>query len=187
MRPTFKFGPLESYKLVPFTDPVLFRPLPEFDFQNPPCDPHELTDVLYQLMYKYHGAGLSANQVGLLFKAFVFGTSKDHKVCFNPKIVGQSKETSVMKEACLSLPGVELMLARPTAIVFAYQDEKGELQTEQVTGWSSRVIQHETDHMYGRNFTMLASRLKLDLALKKATKRIREGKVVYSDILQVPS
>ena len=37
----------------------------------------------------------------------------------------------------------------------------------------SRIVQHEFDHMLGKTFTELVSKLKLDMATKKAIKHIK--------------
>ena len=38
-------------------------------------------------------------------------------------------------------------------------------------GMFSRIFQHEYDHMLGRQFTERVSKLKLDMAMKKAKKQ----------------
>jgi peptide deformylase len=38
----------------------------------------------------------------------------------------------------------------------------------------SRAFQHEYDHILGRNFTEMASELKLERAFKKAGKKMQE-------------
>jgi peptide deformylase len=47
------------------------------------------------------------------------------------------------------------------------------LKEGNLDGQISRIFQHEYDHMIGRNFTELASKMKLDMARKKATKSFK--------------
>jgi len=168
----FKDERLNDLRLLPFTDPLLRKPLEEFDFEKPPIDPIELKDALILGMTNMGGVGLSANQIGLPFRCFVYGMGEKVHVVFNPKIIGASTEKNVIKEGCLSLPGVWLMISRPAMIAVVYQDETGESKAFDLNGISSRVFQHEFDHMEGRNFTMLASPLKLQRALAQLKKKV---------------
>ena len=67
----------KELKLIPPTDPRVqtaiapFKDemLAEHDFK----DRKELTNTMFDTMFKYGGLGLSANQVGLPFNMFVFG------------------------------------------------------------------------------------------------------------------
>jgi len=155
--------------IAPFNDSML----KEHNFK----DRQELSDVMFETMFRYGGLGLSANQVGLPFNMFVFGghpeIEKGVKItCFNPMIISAEEETIVMKEGCLSFPFLFLNLTRPRKIVAKYEDEKGVLKEAHLDGMMSRIFQHEYDHMLGRLFTERASKLKLDMAYKKAEKEI---------------
>ena len=138
-------------------------------------DRKELSDSMFDTMKKYGGIGLTCNQVGLPFNMFVLG---DHvgledglkMSCFNPMIISASEETVAMKEGCLTFPFVFLTITRPRKVVVKYQDENGELKEGNLDGMMSRIFQHEYDHVIGKNFTEYASKMKLDLAYKKAEK-----------------
>ena len=140
-------------------------------------DRKELSDSMFDTMKKYGGIGLTCNQVGLPFNMFVLG---DHvgledglkMSCFNPMIISASEETVAMKEGCLTFPFVFLTITRPRKIVVKYEDEKGDLQEGNLDGMMSRIFQHEYDHILGKNFTEYASKMKLDLAYKKAEKQM---------------
>ena len=169
-------------KLIPPTDPRVLSAvapwtddlLKEHNFK----DRKELSDLMFKTMLRYGGIGLSANQVGLPFNMFVIG---DHMqvsnglkmTCFNPMIISTSMETVLMKEGCLTYPFLFLMLARPRKVVVKYTDEKGDLKEGNLTGQISRIFQHEYDHMIGRVFTELASKMKLEMAEKKAKKSFK--------------
>ena len=169
-------------RLIPPTDPRVMSAvapwtddlLKEHNFK----DKKEVSDLMFKTMLRYGGIGLSANQVGLPFNMFVIG---DHMqvsnglkmTCFNPMIISTSMETVLMKEGCLTYPFLFLMLVRPRKVVVKYTDEKGDLKEGNLTGQISRIFQHEYDHMIGRNFTELASKMKLDIAKKKAMKSFK--------------
>jgi peptide deformylase len=155
--------------IAPFTDDML----KEHDFK----DRKELTNTMFDTMFKYGGLGLSANQVGLPFNMFVFGghpqLEQGKKVAvFNPVIIQKSEEEVLMKEGCLTFPFLFLSLKRPRKIVAKFEDEDGVLKEAHLDGMMSRIFQHEYDHMFGFLFTEKASKLKLDLAYEKAQKEI---------------
>ena len=54
-----------------------------------------------------------------------------------------------------------------------YTDENGDLKEGNLDGMISRIFQHEYEHMLGRNFTEHASKMKLDMAEKKAKKQFK--------------
>ena len=159
--------------IAPFTDDML----KEHDFK----DRKELTESMFTCMKKFHGIGLTCNQVGLPFNMFVVG---DHTqiengikmACFNPMIISSSEETVVMKEGCLTFPFVFLSITRPRKVTLKYEDENGDLQEGHLDGMISRIFQHEYDHTQGRVFTERASKLKLDMAYKKAEKMMKKYK-----------
>ena len=145
--------------------------LKEHDFK----DRKELADVMFKSMSRYGGIGLSANQVGLPFNMFVLGNHLSLEnglkmACFNPMIVSTSEETIMMKEGCLTYPFLFLSIVRPRKCVVKYTDENGDLKEGNLDGMMSRIFQHEYEHMLGRNFTEHASKMKLDIAEKKAKK-----------------
>ena len=157
--------------IAPFTDDML----KEHDFK----DRKELTESMFTCMKKFHGIGLTCNQVGLPFNMFVIGghpsIEKGLKMtCFNPMIVSAGEETIMMKEGCLTYPFIFLDIKRPRKIVAKYTDEKGDLQEAHLDGMMSRIFQHEYDHMLGRNFTEKVSKFKLKRAMAKREKMIKK-------------
>ena len=181
----------KELKLIPPSDPKILTPLPPFNDDmlkdDGFKDRKELSDNMFELMKKYGGIGLSANQVGLPFNMFVMGghpqLEKGLKLtCFNPMIISSSEEKVVMKEGCLTFPFVWLSITRPRKVVVKYEDENGELKEGHLDGMMSRIFQHEYDHMLGRTFTEYASKLKLDLAYKKAEKQMDKMKKLQDDL-----
>ena len=146
-------------KLLHKDHPLLRTKTKFFDFDKPLKDPIELRNELIDEMFDNGGVGLSANQVGMDMAVFVIGDGQIdgmQKAFFNPMIIGVGDETDSMREGCLSFPGVWLMVNRPKQAMIKYYDEEGEEQIETYEGVTSRVIQHEYDHMLGLNFTMRA-------------------------------
>ncbi len=176
---------LKELKLIPPSDPRVLSAIAPFTDdmlkEHGFKDRKELTNTMFETMYKYGGLGLSANQVGLPFNMFVMGghpnIEKGMKLaCFNPVIIHKSEEEILLKEGCLTFPFVFLSITRPRKIVAKYEDESGVLQEGSFDGYFSRIFQHEYDHMIGRLFTERACKLKLDLAYEKAQKEINKMK-----------
>ena len=176
---------MKELKLIPPTDPRVQCAIAPFSddmlkdegFK----DRKELSDKMFDTMKKYGGIGLSANQVGLPFNMFVLGDHPDVEknlkmTCFNPMIISSSVEEETMKEGCLTFPFVFLNITRPRKVVVKYEDENGDLKEGSLDGMISRVFQHEYDHMLGKTFVDGVSKLKLDMAYKKAEKMMSKYK-----------
>lgn len=177
---------LDQLDLIPFYDDLLKRNPKPFDFETQNAE--DISKKLIDKMYDLGGVGLSANQVGLDMAVFVIGDGQVDgmvKAFFNPEIMGVSaKDTESMKEGCLSFPGLWLMVERPKQAMIKYYDEKGEEHIETYEGVTSRVIQHEYDHMIGQNFTMRVSKFKLDRAMKALDKKIKKYQRQQSQLKQ---
>ena len=178
---------MKELKLIPPTDPRVQCAIAPFNndmlkdegFK----DRKELSETMFDTMKKYGGIGLSANQVGLPFNMFVLGdhpeVEKNLKMtCFNPIIISSSVEEEVMKEGCLTFPFVFLNITRPRKVVVKYEDENGDLKEGSLDGMISRVFQHEHDHMLGKTFVDGVSKMKLDMAYKKAQKQMNRYKKI---------
>ena len=172
---------MKELKLIPPTDPRVQCAIAPFSddmlkdegFK----DRKELSEAMFDTMKKYGGIGLSANQVGLPFNMFVLGDHPDVEknlkmTCFNPMIISSSVEEETMKEGCLTFPFVFLSITRPRKVVVKYEDENGDLKEGSLDGMISRVFQHEYDHMLGKTFVDGVSKMKLDMAYKKAEKQM---------------
>lgn len=154
-------------KLVSEDADVLRQPCQNFDFANPPFDPKEFAESLYETMKKNDGLGLSANQVGHPYKVFAVRTDESPLVIFNPRLVDVSENVISMKEGCLSFPLLYLNVKRPDRVRIRFQFHDGETVTKQFIGMSARVVQHEYDHMEGKVFLTKASSMETQRALRK--------------------
>lgn len=85
-------------KLIAESSPMLLEPSVEFDFANPPFDPKEFAESLYNTMARHDGLGLSAVQVGYPYRVFAMRNDKDPIVLFNPRIVFTSNNVIPMKK-----------------------------------------------------------------------------------------
>ena len=153
-------------KLISETSLILLQKCEEFDFNNPPYDPKEFADSLYETMVKNDGLGLSANQVGHSYRVFAM-RSDPALVLFNPRIVDTSEKMISMKEGCLSFPLLYLNVKRPDYVRIRFQDHTGETRTETFIGMTARVCLHEYDHLEGQVFTSKASSFESQRALRK--------------------
>jgi len=156
----------DKLKLVPDTDPILHKPPTPFDFSDGHIG-QRLYNLMSERMKEIGGIGLSANQVGIDARVFIMGVDDLRIGVFNPTIIEYGEEEDSFNEGCLSFPGLSLQVKRPTSIVATYYNEKGEQVTNRFQGLTSRVFQHEYDHMEGKTFQSRVSQLKWNLAIKK--------------------
>jgi peptide deformylase len=160
-----------NLELVHYPDPILDIQLKPFDIENPPVDPKQLKKEMVDVMLKSNGIGLSACQVGLDFTVFVMGDSEANStICINPVILQHTEETVTEVEGCLSFPNVYVKVKRPKEILAEWYNEDLEKQTVKIEGYSARVFLHEWDHLQGITFKDRVSKLKWDMAKKKARK-----------------
>jgi peptide deformylase len=108
-----------------------------------------LVDRMTALMHEASGVGLAATQVGVLRRVFVFSDEGEDRVLVNPVITNASRETEVDDEGCLSLRDVLVPVERPTAVTIEGFDATGEPVRLELELPSSRVVQHELDHLDG--------------------------------------
>lgn len=175
-----------KYKLVDASDLNLRQELPKFDFSDPPIDPISFAHDLVQHMLYYGGIGLAANQLGFEHRVFAI-KANPVLVCYNPIIIDMTTEHVLLEEGCLTFPNVFLKVSRPKSVRIRYQEPNGEYKTQSFTGLSARIVQHEYDHLEGVLFIDYVSKLKLDMAFKKARKHKAEYKhqLSYSEAAKI--
>ena len=146
-----------------------------FDFTNPPVDPVELAHMLAQTMLKHNGLGLSAIQIGIPYRVFTMKTNPI-MTCFNPKIIDIGEGDVLLEEGCLSYPNLFVKIKRPNNIRVRFTLPNGETVTEKYTGITSRIFQHELDHLDGIVYTRRANLYHLEQA-KRQQQKINSGKL----------
>ena len=139
----------------------------------------KLMDDMLESMYAAPGIGLAAIQIGILKRIVVIDISKgeeEKKPMFliNPKIIHQSKKTSIYEEGCLSLPGQFAEIERPAECTLKYVDYNGKEKELKADGLLATCVQHEVDHLNGILFIDYLSKLKKDMIIKKLVKQKKE-------------
>lgn len=151
-------------------NPMLDKIMPDFDFNNPPMHPEELSGRLKTTMKLYGGIGLAANQCSLPFRVFVIGNGDESIACFNPRIISISEKKNEINEGCLSFPGMFLKIERPEFIEVEFENENGRTVRTKFSGVTARCFQHELDHLNGIKFTSYVGKTSLLMAKKRQDK-----------------
>ena len=112
-------------------------------------DLERLVERMTALMHEASGVGLAATQVGVLRRLFVFVDDGEDRVIVNPVITQSSREIELDDEGCLSLRDVLVPVERPTNVTIEGVDAKGAPVKLELEPPSSRVVQHELDHLDG--------------------------------------
>ena len=118
--------------------------------------------------------GLAAAHIGEIAPVVVVSTdpdSGDYQLLYNPRILAVAAETAKGEEGSVSLPGVRVEVERPVWAEIAYEDETGAELTARLDDFAARVALHEIEQMQGVFYLSKVSRLKRDMALKRARKQ----------------
>jgi peptide deformylase len=139
-----------------------------------------LIDDMIDTMYAAPGVGLAAPQVGVPLRLFVVDVSvgRDLKgliTVLNPTIV-ERDGVQLEEEGCLSIPGFNATVLRPTRVVVKGLDRHGTEQQIEGTGLLARAFQHEIDHLDGTLFVDRLRGIKRDLIVRRIKKLTRAGK-----------
>jgi len=130
-----------------FGDPVLkTRAAPVETFDDSLA---RLTEEMLATMRENDGVGLAANQVGRLKRVLVASVEDEDYVIVNPVLSELSETTEQGQEGCLSIPGINVEVDRPTAVTVTGQDASGEPLRIEALDMLARVLQHEVDHLDG--------------------------------------
>jgi len=139
-----------------------------------------LIDDMIQTMYAAPGIGLAATQVGVPLRIFVCDISvgrnhADLMTFVNPEFV-ERDGMQLEEEGCLSVPGFNATVARPSRAVLKGLNRHGEEQVVEATGLLARCFQHEVDHLEGTVFVDRLRGLQKDLIVRRIKKLSRTGK-----------
>ena len=91
--------------------------------------------------------GLAANMIGARKRVIAFVDGIERRAMLNPEIV-QAQGPYQAEEGCLSLVG-KRAATRYKRIKVRYTGVDLKERTEQFTGWTAQIIQHEVDHCNG--------------------------------------
>ncbi|MBP2414651.1 peptide deformylase [Arthrobacter stackebrandtii] len=144
--------------------PVLrARALP-FTGQLTPDELARLIEIMTDTMRAAPGVGLAAPQIGIPLQLAVledtFEVSAENAAArareplelftiINPSYTPLGTEPASHYEGCLSMSGWQAVVDRASSVELKYDDEHGTAQTATFSGWQARIVQHETDHLFG--------------------------------------
>jgi len=140
----------------------------------------QLVDDMIQTMYAAPGVGLAATQIGVPLRIFVADVSMGRNAAdlitfINPEFI-ERDGMQLEEEGCLSVPGFNATLARPSRAVVKGLNREGEEHVVEATGLLARCFQHEMDHLEGTVFVDRLRGLQKDLIVRKIKKLSRAGK-----------
>jgi len=167
IRPILKYG-----------DSGLHEKADAVDAITPDID--RLVDDMIETMYAAPGVGLAAPQVGMSLRVFVVDISVGRDpdgliVMINPELV-ELGGTQLEEEGCLSVPGFNATVMRPSRAVVKGLDRRGAEQQREGNGLLARAFQHEMDHLDGTLFVDRLRGIKRDLIVRRIRKLTRAGK-----------
>ena len=167
IRPILRFG-----------EDVLHRPAALVTEITPTLQ--QLIDDMIETMYAAPGIGLAAPQVGVGLRVFVADVSAGHNpqdllTFINPEFV-ERDGTQREDEGCLSVPGFNATVVRPSRAVLKGLARDGQPQIIEATGLLARCFDHEMDHLDGTLFVDRLRGLQKDLIVRKIRKLSRNGK-----------
>ena len=167
IRPILKYGDTTLHERALVVDAIT----PDVD---------RLIADMIETMYAAPGVGLAAPQVGVPFRIFVVDVSVGRDpaglhVMINPEFV-ERDGMQLEEEGCLSVPGFNATVVRPSRAVLKGLDRHGEARQLVGSGLLARAFQHEMDHLDGTLFVDRLRGLKRDLIVRKIRKLTRAGK-----------
>ena len=158
-----------------YGDPVLrepAEPIAEIDDEV-----RALAGDMLDTLAEAEGVGLAGPQVGASRRIIVVhpppedgGEREKPRVLINPEVTKKEGPQVVHEEGCLSIPGIYEMVKRPRRVHVRATGLEGHEFEIEATGWLSRILQHEIDHLDGVLFVDKIGPMKRAL-LKK---RLRE-------------
>ena len=153
----------------------LQKKIEPMDLDNIPENIKEIKSEMDRVMREYKGIGLSANQVGLDYRLFIFHaealqniSAERVNMCINPEVVEYIEPEIEMWEGCLSFPKVNLFVKRHSKIRAKWTNENGKKMDETLYGYDARCFLHELDHLNGITFDNYVSPIEFKKAQEKA-------------------
>lgn len=163
-----------SYKLVYYGNETLATVAQEVD--NIDGAVASLIDEMFKIMYREIGIGLAAPQIDLSKRIIVVDTGEGpgcKMALVNPVIKEKSDTLEPFDEGCLSLPGINAEVIRPSRILISGYNREGKEVEFEADGLIARVLQHEVDHLDGIVFVDRIEKFRRD-ELRSELKRIKK-------------
>ena len=133
-----------------------------------------LAQNMLKTMYDADGIGLAATQVDVHIRLVIMDLSEernDPRVFVNPEYTILDKSPFTYEEGCLSIPGFNEEISRPSKILLKWQDLQGNFHEDEPDGIFTVCAQHEIDHLDGKLFVDYLSSLKRERIRKKLENR----------------
>ena len=159
---------MSDLKILIFPDPKLRKVARKIDKFDKSLE--ILSKNMLKTMYEAEGIGLAATQVDIHIRLVVMDLSEERnepRVFVNPEYTILDKSPFTYEEGCLSIPGFNEEISRPSKILLKWQDLQGNFHEEKPDGIFTVCAQHEIDHLDGKLFVDYLSPIKRDRIRKK--------------------
>ena len=163
---------MSELKILIFPDPKLRKVAKKIDKFDKSLE--MLSKNMLKTMYEAQGIGLAATQVDIHIRLVVMDLSEERnepRVFVNPEYTILDKSPFTYEEGCLSIPGFNEEISRPSKILLKWQDLQGNFHEEKPDGIFTVCAQHEIDHLDGKLFVDYLSPIKRDRIRKKLENR----------------
>ncbi len=163
---------MSDLKILIFPDPKLRKVAKRVDKFDKSLE--MLSKNMLKTMYEAEGIGLAATQVNIHIRLVVMDLSEERnepRVFVNPEYTILDKSPFTYEEGCLSIPGFNEEISRPSKILLKWQDLQGNFHEEEPEGIFTVCAQHEIDHLDGKLFVDYLSSIKRDRIRKKLENR----------------
>ena len=163
---------MSDLKILIFPDPKLRKVAKKIDRFDKSLE--MLSKNMLKTMYEAEGIGLAATQVDIHIRLVVMDLSEERnepRVFVNPEYTILDKSPFTYEEGCLSIPGFNEEISRPSKILLKWQDLQGNFHEEKPDGIFTVCAQHEIDHLDGKLFVDYLSPIKRDRIRKKLENR----------------
>jgi peptide deformylase len=123
-----------------------------------------LITLMREVMHGAPGVGLAAPQLGIPLQLAVMEDQFDvdpeaaalrnrspleFLAAVNPRYTPLGPGIASFYEGCLSLNGLQAVVARHEKVLLEFQTSEGVAEQREFAGWQARIVQHETDHLNG--------------------------------------
>ena len=163
---------MSDLKILIFPDPKLRKKAQKIEKFDKSLE--NLAQKMLDTMYEADGIGLAATQVNVHIRLVVMDLSKEKnepRVFVNPEYTILDKSPFTYEEGCLSIPGFNEEISRPSKILLKWQDLQGNFHEDKPDGIFTVCAQHEIDHLDGKLFVDYLSPIKRDRIRKKLENR----------------
>lgn len=157
-------------------------PWPDPRLRTAAADVPEVTDEIRAIwadmidtMEAMPGVGLAAPQIGVMLRLAVVDASEGRGQAVrmaNPEVVHASVQLREHDEASPNLPGVSARISRPRAVLVRFLNDQGMVEERDFVGLWATSVQHQIDHLAGRMYFDHLSKVKRDMLIRRAKKRV---------------